>query len=167
MKQHRSEISEREIFPADWCFPCPPWPLPASRQVCLFACTAAAGISGQAWACSNLFLFVGFLLLPARDGGSGRRFRDCFRLPRFLSSTGRAPAGCIWFSGRARDTGTTPERRPYPVIIHQRTQDVRASIEHQARCYRQMAALWMALLNRQNCSWILATENTTGRLAMP
>lgn len=140
MKQHRSEISERDLSGRSMLSVSP---LPASRQVCLFACTAAAGISGQAWACSNLFLFVGFLLLPARDGGSGRRFRVCFRLPRFLSSTGRAPAGCIWFSGRARDTGTTPGRRPYPVIIHQ----ILKTCVRQSNIKRGVTCKW------QRCGW--------------
>jgi len=142
---------------------------PNHRQ---FATTPSAGISGQAWACSvAIFLSVGFLWLPARDDdGSGRRFRVFFRLPRFLSSKGRAPAGCIWFPVRERAwfawpamhagwvVQGTPAPRHTQLSTKRKTEDVRASIEQQARCYMQMAALWMASPNRQNCTWILADD---------
>lgn len=72
MKQHRSEISEREIFPAEWCFPCPPCP-PAARCACSRAPLLPESAGRREHVAISSFLLAFFCCrqeTAARGGGS-------------------------------------------------------------------------------------------------
>jgi hypothetical protein len=72
VKQHRSEISEREIFPAEWCFPCPPCP-PAARCACSRAPLLPESAGRREHVAISSFLLAFFCCrqeTAARGGGS-------------------------------------------------------------------------------------------------